>query len=173
MNAVTGDGNAKAEIIDANLTSEIIRKMPINKAYYGRMSELLKKIIDERRLGALSYAEYLRQVTELARRVHNPEETENYPEQIQDTQAGRAMYDFVCEQYALRGANLGDLAFDLHYGIIESLEDGWLANRQKQQRIKHAIAVTLREYRCPADQIDGLVDQVYEMATRQEEYFDD
>jgi type I site-specific deoxyribonuclease, hsdR family len=173
MNAVTGDGNAKAEIIDANLTSEIIRKMPINKAYYGRMSELLKKIIDERRLGALSYAEYLRQVTELARRVHNPEETENYPEQIQDTQAGRAMYDFVCEQDALRGANLGDLAFDLHYGIIESLEDGWLANRQKQQRIKHAIAVTLREYRCPADQIDGLVDQVYEMATRQEEYFDD
>ena len=173
VNAVTGDGNVKAEIIDANLTSEIIRKMPINKSYYGKMSELLKKIIDERRLGALSYAEYLRQVTELARRVHNPEETENYPEQIQDTQAGRAMYDFVCEQDALRGANLGDLAFDLHYGIIESLEDGWLANRQKQQRIKHAIAVTLREYRCPADQIDSLVDQVYEMATRQEEYFDD
>lgn len=173
VNAVTGDDNAKAEIIDANLTSEIIRKMPINKAYYGKMSELLKKLIDERRLGALSYAEYLRQVTELARRIHNPEETENYPEQIQDTQAGRAMYDFVGEQDALRGANLGDLAFDLHYGIIESLEDDWLANRQKQQRIKCAIAVTLREYRCPADQIDGFVDQVYEMATRQEEYFDD
>ncbi|MDU3821999.1 MAG: HsdR family type I site-specific deoxyribonuclease [Cutibacterium granulosum] len=173
VNTVTGDDNAKAEIIDANLTSEIIRKMPINKAYFGKMSELLKRIIDERRLGALSYAEYLRQVTELARRVHNPEETENYPEQIKDTQAGRALYDFVCEQDSLDGVNLGDLAFDLHYEIIESLEDGWLANRQKQQRIKRAIAVTLREYRCPADQIDILVDLVYEMATRQEEYFDD
>ncbi|MGP1497093.1 MAG: type I restriction endonuclease subunit R [Schaalia odontolytica] len=173
MNTVTEDDNAKAEIIGANLTSEIIRKMPINKTYFGRMSELLNRIIDERRLGALSYAEYLRQVTELARRVHNPEETENYPEQIKDTQAGRAMYDFACEQYSLGGANLGNLASDLHYGIIESLEDGWLANRQKQQRIKRAIAVTLREYRCPADQIDILVDQVYEMATRQEEYIDD
>lgn len=173
LSTVTGDDNAKAEIIDANLTSEIIRKMPMNQTYYGKMSELLKKIIGERRLGALSYAEYLRQVTELARRIHNPEETENYPKQIRDTQAGRAMYDFVGEQDALREANLGDLAFDLHYGIIESLETGWLANRQKQQRIKRAIAVTLREYGCPADQIDNLVDQVYEMATRQEEYFDD
>lgn len=173
LSTVTGDDNAKAEIIDANLTSEIIRKMPMNQTYYGKMSELLKKIIGERRLGALSYAEYLRQVTELARRIHNPEETENYPEQIRDTQAGRAIYDFVGEQDALRGADLSDLAFDLHYGIIESLETGWLANRQKQQRIKRAIAVTLREYGCPADQIDDLVDQVYEMATRQEEYFDD
>ena len=173
LSTVTGDDNAKAEIIDANLTSEIIRKMPMNQTYYGKMSELLKKIIGERRLGALSYAEYLRQVTELARRIHNPEETENYPKQIRDTQAGRAMYDFVGEQDALREADLGDLAFDLHYGIIESLETGWLANRQKQQRIKRAIADTLREYGCPADQIDNLVDQVYEMATRQEEYFDD
>lgn len=173
LSTVTRDDNAKAEIIDANLTSEIIRKMPMNQTYYGKMSELLKKIIGERRLGALSYAEYLRQVTELARRIHNPEETENYPKQIRDTQAGRAMYDFIGEQDALREADLGDLAFDLHYGITESLETGWLANRQKQQRIKRAIAVTLREYGCPADQIDNLVDQVYEMATRQEEYFDD
>lgn len=173
VNAVTEDNNAKAEIIGANLTSEIIHKMPTNKAHFGKMSELLKRLIDERRLGALSYAEYLRQVTELSRRIHNPEETENYPDQIKDTQAGRAMYDFVCEQDVLDGANLGDLAHDLHYGIIESLEDGWLANRQKQQRIKRAISVTLREWGCPADKIDILVDQVYEMATRQEEYIDD
>lgn len=173
LSAITEDKKAKAAIIDANVTSEIVRKIPINPTYYGKMSELLKKIIDERRLGALSYAEYLRHVTELARRVRNPEKTEDYPEQIRDSQAARAMYDFVGNQNALSGANMSDLAFDLHYSIIESLETGWLANRQKQQRIKRAIAVTLREYECPVDQIDDLVEQIYEMATRQEEYFDD
>lgn len=173
LNTVTGDENAKAEIIDANLTSEIIRKMPMNQTYYGKMSELLKKLIGERRLGALSYAEYLRHVTELARRIHSPEETENYPEQIRDTQAGRALYDFISEQDALRNADASDLAYDLHYNIVESLETGWLANRQKQQRIKRAIAAVLSEYGCPANQIDALVEQIYDMATRQEEYFDD
>jgi len=133
----------------------------------------LKKLIGERRLGALSYAEYLRHVTELARRIHSPEETENYPEQIRDTQAGRALYDFISEQDALRNADASDLAYDLHYNIVESLETGWLANRQKQQRIKRAIAAVLSEYRCPANQIDALVEQIYDMATRQEEYFDD
>lgn len=173
LETVTDDESTKAEIIDANLTSEIIRKMPMNRTYYGKMSELLKKLIGERRLGALSYAEYLRHVTELARRIHTPEETENYPEQIRSTQAGRALYDFIDEQDALRNADAGDLSYDLHYGIMESLETGWLANRQKQQRIKLAIAVTLEEYGCLEDQIDALVEQIYDMATRQEEYFDD
>lgn len=173
LDGVTSDNNAKAEIIDANLTSEIIRKMPINQTYYGKMSELLKKLIEERRRGALLYADYLRQVTELARRIHIPEDTENYPKQIRNTQAGRAMYDFVGEQDSLSGANLSNLAFDLHYGIIESLHTDWLANKQKQQRIKSAIAGTLKNYGYPKDQIHDLVDQIYEIATRQEEYFGD
>lgn len=173
IDPVAGDDNAKAEIIDANLTSEIIRKMPTNQTYYGKMSELLKKVISERRLGALSYAEYLRQVTELARRIHTPEETESYPEGLRGTQAGRALYDFICSQSPLTNTNHNDLAHDLHYGIIYSLEPGWLANLQKQQRIKHAIAKSLSEYGCAENQVDDLVDQIYEIATRQEEYFDD
>lgn len=173
LSTVTGDDNAKAEIIGANLTSEIIRKMPMNQAYYGKMSELLKRLIGERRLGALSYAEYLRHVTELARRIHSPEETENYPEQIRDSQAKRALYDFAQEQSDFDGLDLEEVASQVHLAIVDVVEAGWLANRAKQQRIKNAIAQTLEDYELLEPRIDQFVEEIYELATRQEEYFDD
>ena len=173
LGGITGDDNAKAEIIDANLISEIIRKMPMNQTYYGKMSELLKRLIGERRLGALSYAEYLRQVTELARRIHSPEETENYPVPIRDSQAKRALYDFAKEQSDFDGLDIEDVASQVHLAIVDSVEVGWLANRAKQQRIKNAIAQTLEDYELLEPRIDQLVEEIYELATRQEEYFDD
>ncbi len=167
-----GDDNAKAEIIDANLISEIIRKMPMNQTYYGKMSELLKRLIGERRLGALSYAEYLRQVTELARRIHSPEETENYPVTIRDSQAKRALYDFAKEESDFDGLDIEDVASQVHLAIVDVAEVGWLSNRAKQQRIKNAIAQTLEDYELLETRIDQLVEEIYELATRQEEYFD-
>ena len=50
---------------------------------------------------------------------------------------------------------------------------GWLANRAKQQRIKNAIAQTLEDYELSEPRIDQLVEEIYELATRQEDYFDD
>ena len=56
---------------------------------------------------------------------------------------------------------------------MDSVEVGWLANRAKQQRIKNAIAQTLEDYELLEPRIDQLVEEIYELVTRQEEYFDD
>ena len=102
-----------------------------------------------------------------------PEETENYPDQIRDSQAKRALYDFAQEKRDLEGLDIEDVALQLHLAIVDSVEVGWLANRAKQQRIKNAIAQTLEDYELLEPRIDQLVEEIYELVTRQEEYFDD
>lgn len=162
--------NGKAEIIDANLTREIIRKMPVNRAYYGKMSELLRKVIEERRLEAISYAEYLRQVAELARRILSPDQTESYPASVRTRAATRALYDFVQNREEFEGLDLEQVALDLDESIRDSAESGWLANLQKQRRIKKAIDAVLEELELVETHIDALVDEFFDLISQQEEY---
>ena len=170
IDGVAPGNNGKAEIIDANLTREIIRKMPVNRAYYGKMSELLRKVIEERRLEAISYAEYLRQVAELARRILSPEQTENYPASVRTRAATRALYDFVQNREEFEGLDLEQVALDLDESIRDSAESGWLANLQKQRRIKKAIDAVLDELELVETHIDALVDEFFDLISQQDEY---
>ena len=43
---------------------------------------MLQKIIEERRIEAMSYEEYLRQVVELAQAILHPEGSSDYPEPL-------------------------------------------------------------------------------------------
>ena len=70
---IPGDDEAKAETIDNNLQHEIVKKMESNSVYYGKLSEMLQKIITQRKIAAMSYEEYLRQVVELAEAILHPE----------------------------------------------------------------------------------------------------
>ncbi|MCD8362289.1 MAG: hypothetical protein LUC98_04890 [Lachnospiraceae bacterium] len=82
-----GDEEAKAETIDNNLQHEIVRKMSSNSVYYGKLSEMLKKIIMQRKAEAMNYEEYSRQVVELAEAILHPENDDRYPEGIRDSAA--------------------------------------------------------------------------------------
>ena len=53
--------------------------MSSNSVYYGKLSEMLKKIILQRKIEAMSYEEYLRQVVELAEAILHPENSGSYP----------------------------------------------------------------------------------------------
>ena len=86
---------------------------------------------------------------------------------------GEGPYDFAKEQSDFDGLDIEDVASQVHLAIVDSVEVGWLANRAKQQRIKNAIAQTLEDYELLEPRIDQLVEEIYELATRQEEYFDD
>ena len=165
IDPIISDPGAKAEVIEANLKREIIRKWSMNQTYYGKMSELLKQVIEERKLHALSYQEYLRQVAELARKIHAPEQAGNYPEAVRDSGARRALYDFVGEQE--------DLALALDEAIQVSRQPGWLDNRQKQQRIRNAIYSVLSKHGYAEDGRDQATEQILELAMRQDEYFGD
>ncbi len=85
MKDLPGDVDAKAEMIDNNLQHEIVKKMSSNTVYYGKLSEMLKKIILQRKIEAMSYEEYLRQVVELAEAILHPEATGKYPDDIKDS----------------------------------------------------------------------------------------
>ena len=137
-----GDNEAKAETIDNNLQHEIVKKMSSNSVYYGKLSEMLKKIIMQRKIEAMSYEEYLRQVVELAEAILHPETSGSYPDEIKDSAARRALYDYF-EQNV-------ELTIDVDGAIRISIQPEWKRNFQKQQRIRLAIykKLLLHSYSC-------------------------
>ncbi len=58
-----------AETLEANMRKVIIQEMPINPAYYERMSTLLTELIRLRKEGAISYEEFLKEYEELAKNL--------------------------------------------------------------------------------------------------------
>jgi type I restriction enzyme R subunit len=157
-----GNNEAKAEMIENNLQHEIVRKMSSNSVYYGKMSEMLKKIILQRKAEAMSYEEYLRQVVELAEAILHPETTSNYPDEIKDSAARRALYDYF--------QNNVELAVDVDRAIRISIQPEWKRNFQKQQRIRLAIYKQLLAHMYTEDRATEETNNVFEIVQRQEEY---
>lgn len=157
-----GNNEAKAEMIENNLQHEIVRKMSSNSVYYGKMSEMLKKIILQRKAEAMSYEEYLRQVVELAEAILHPETTSNYPDEVKDSAARRALYDYF--------QNNAELAVDVDRAIRISIQPEWKRNFQKQQRIRLAIYKKLLAHMYTEDRATEETNNVFEIVQRQEEY---
>ena len=157
-----GNDEAKAETIDNNLQHEIVKKMSSNSVYYGKLSEMLKKIIMQRKVEAMSYEEYLRQVVELAEAILHPEESGSYPDEIKDSAARRALYDYFEENV--------ELTIDVDGAIRVSIQPDWKRNFQKQQRIRLAIYKKLLLHMYTEDRAAEETNNVFDIAQRQEEY---
>lgn len=157
-----GNNEAKAETIDNNLQHEIVKKMSSNSVYYGKLSEMLKKIIMQRKIEAMSYEEYLRQVVELAEAILHPETSGSYPDEIKDSAARRALYDYF-EQNV-------ELTIDVDGAIRVSIRPEWKRNFQKQQRIRLAIYQKLLLHSYSEDRATEETNNVFDIAQRQEEY---
>ena len=149
-------------MIDNNLQHEIVKKMSSNSVYYGKLSEMLKKIIMQRKVEAMSYEEYLRQVVELAEAILHPEENGNYPDEIKDSAARRALYDYLDEDV---GSTI-----DVDDAIRISIQPDWKKNFQKQQRIRLAIYKKLLLHKFAEDKATEETNNVFDIAQRQEEY---
>lgn len=157
-----GNNEAKAETIDNNLQHEIVKKMSSNSVYYGKLSEMLKKIIMQRKLEAMSYEEYLRQAVELAEAILHPETNGSYPDEIKDSAAKRALYDYFEENV--------ELTIDVDDAIRVSIQPDWKRNFQKQQRIRLAIYKKLLLHMYTEDRATEETNNVFDIAQRQEEY---
>ena len=159
---IPGDETAKAETIENNLKHEIVKKMSSNEVYYGKLSEMLEDVIEQRKIAAMSYEEYLRQVVELAKSILHPEEEDIYPEGIRDSAARRAIYDYL--EYEV------DLTISVDGAIRATVTPDWHTDFRRGQTVRMAIYKTLLDAAIEQKKAEKQRDDIYDIATRQEEY---
>lgn len=160
---IRGSSAATAETIINNVRKTIVDEHAMNPRYYDHMSELLDALIEKQKEDAENYAEYLRKLIELTKKVGNREAADGttYPEWA-STPARRAIVDFVWRPI--------DLVVDfeaLHHRIQSSKEHGWAgagAGRMKER----ALARELRK-ELPGIEEDSL-DEFIELLKNNDEY---
>ena len=157
-----GDENAKAETIENNLKHEIVKKMSSNSVYYGKLSEMLEDVIEQRKIAAMSYEEFLRQVVELAQAILHPEEDDTYPEGIRESAARRAIYDYLEYDF--------DLTIGLDKVIRITVAPDWHTNFQRAQKVRVAIYKTLIQAAIEEALANEKTEGIFDIAKRQEEY---
>jgi type I restriction enzyme R subunit len=149
------DKEAAAEVIENNVRRKIIEKSSTNPLYYEKMSELLMKIIEERKNQKADYKKYLEMIVELTRKVEKPEEYSGYPDRIKKSPALRAFYDNVTKDE--------ELILKLHEKIMAIKPDKWLGDKAKEKVIQRGI------YEVTYD--DEAVDKIFNIVKEQGEYY--
>ena len=162
VKALPGDETAKAETIENNLKYEIVKKMSSNEVYYGKLSAMLEDLIDQRRVWAMSYEEYLRHVVELARAIFHPEDNDAYPEGIRDSAARRAIYDYLQHDR--------DLTIAVDHAISVSVRPQWQNNPRRFPKVGTAIYNKLIQANMTRETAKKRAEEILEIAKRQEEY---
>ncbi len=159
---IPGDEAAKAEAIENNLKHEIVKKMSTNEVYYGKLSEMLEDVIEQRKIAAMSYEEYLRHVVELAKAILHPEDDNTYPERIRESAARRAIYDYL-------ECNV-DLTISVDDAIRITVTPDWHTDFRRGQKVRMAIYKTLLEASVDPKKAENQRDGIFDIAKRQEEY---
>jgi len=148
---IRNDPRAIGEAIANNVRRLIINRTPINPKYYEEMSALLDALIEERRVGAKEYKEFLEEIIELAKRAKKPEG--NYPAQI-NTQGKRALYDNLNREE--------ELALQLDAAIRDNKEHGWIGHPIKEKKLRNALRKVLGD--------ESLLKATLEIVKHQDEY---
>jgi type I restriction enzyme R subunit len=133
---IKSNQGAVAETIENNVRKKIIKEHLIDPAFFEEMSKLLAEIIKERKANAISYAEYLEKIAELAKRV-NEGKSEETPETLV-TIAQRALYNNLAKNEAL--------AMQIDSAVKNVKRDGWRGNLPKEREIKAEIFKQLASY---------------------------
>ena len=128
---------AVAETIENNVRKEIVEKTRSNPKYYEKMSELLRELIAKRRNDVINYEEYLRQIVELAKKVHKPESSTEYPADIRESAAKRAFYDYLDGD--------ANVANQLHEAVMFSKQDNFRGSKIKERKIWRAIRAIVKD----------------------------
>lgn len=128
---------AVAETIENNVGKEIVEKTRSNPKYYEKMSELLRELIAKRKNDVINYEEYLRQIVELAKKVHKPESGTEYPADIRESAAKRAFYDYLDGD--------ANVANQLHEAVMFSKQDNFRGSKIKERKIWRAIRAIVRD----------------------------
>ncbi|GAB2478216.1 restriction endonuclease [Hymenobacter qilianensis] len=123
---------AMAETIANNVRRLIIQESATDPKYYETMSQLLEALVEERRLGAAAYEEYLAKITELCRKMKAKESATGpaYPTSL-DTPGKKALYNQL--------ENNEELALAADEAIQYVKKDNWIGNRGKEIEVRNAV----------------------------------
>ncbi len=69
LGGLSGDKNAVAETIENNVRRKIIREHLNDPAFYDRISQKLRELIEQRKADAIAYEEYLRRILEVVKQL--------------------------------------------------------------------------------------------------------
>jgi type I restriction enzyme R subunit len=138
---------AMAETIENNMRKVIIDEQPINPKYYEKMSELLDALIAQRREEAISYAEYLEEVKELAEKMVKPAAA-TYPGTM-DTRGKQSLYDNL--------ESNEELVTRIDTAIRYTKKADWKDNRFKYRDVENAVREELGEYTADVKALMDLV----------------
>lgn len=149
---IAGDRTAVAETIENNVRRVIIDENPTNPLYFARMSELLDLLIQQRKLNALEYEQYLAQIVELAQQVQNPATSAAYPPSI-DSPAKQALFEYLSDEEKT-------LAVDR--AIRTTKKHNWRGDFAKEREIMGAIYTQVNDHK--------LTDEIFKLIQAQREY---
>ncbi|QBN20267.1 type I restriction endonuclease subunit R [Flavobacterium nackdongense] len=155
--SIKGNRGAMSETIENNMRKTIIQEMPINPAYYEKMSVLLVELIRLRKEGAISYEELLKEYEELARSIQ-PNTKKTYPATI-DTKPKQALYDNLDKNE--------ELANELDQQIRDTKDDDWRSTHIKRRKVEIAIRQVL-ESNGINDEL--MLSKVFDIVSNQREY---
>ena len=155
--SIKGNRAAMSETIENNMRRTIIQEMPVNPAYYEKMSLLLLELIRLRKEAAITYEELLKKYEALAKDIQ-PGSKKSYPKEI-NTQSRQALYDNLQENEEL-SVVMDD---EIKYGK----DDDWRGNHIKRRKVELIIKKVLKEHDITDEEmIRGIV----ELVNNQKEY---
>jgi type I restriction enzyme R subunit len=149
---------AVAETIANNVRSKIIKEHLNDPAYYDRMSAVLDEVIADLRAKRIDYAEFLKRVAGLAKKVHSGQD-EAIPEPLRRSPAIRALYNNLKDSAAIKDLALAEepeasntiydpviqLAQKLDTVIRRAKPDDWRGVQPRELVIKHAMYGVLKD----------------------------
>lgn len=148
---------AMSETIENNMRKTIIQEMPVNPAYYEKMSVLLLELIRLRKEGAITYEELLKKYEELAKNIQ-PNTKKSYPKGI-DTQPKQALYDNLEENEEL------SIVMDEQVRYVK--DDDWRSTHIKRRKVELAIKEVLGKYSITDE---AVVRRIIDVVLNQKEY---
>lgn len=155
--SIKGNKAAMSETIENNMRKTIIQEMPVNPAYYEKMSVLLLELIRLRKEAAITYEELLKKYAELAKNIQ-PNTKKVYPAEI-DTKPKQALYDNLNENE--------ELAMVMDEGIRYGKDDDFRGTHIKRKKVQIIIRQILKTY---GIEDEALVNKIYEIVYNQREY---
>ena len=155
--SIKGNRAAMSETIENNMRKTIIQEMPVNPAYYEKMSVLLLELIRLRKEGAITYEELLREYEALARDIQ-PYTKKTYPKGI-DTKAVQALYDNLEENE--------ELSIEMDKQIRYTKDDDWRGTFIKRRKIEIIIRQVFAAYGITDEEE---VTRIFEIVSNQRAY---
>lgn len=155
--SIKGNKAAMSETIENNMRKTIIQEMPVNPAYYEKMSLLLLELIRLRKEGAISYEELLKKYEELAKDIQ-PNTKKFYPKDI-NTKPKQALYDNLEENEEL------SIMMDEQVRYVK--DDDWRSTHIKRRKVELAIKEVLEKHGITDAE---MLNKIFDLVTNQKEY---